>query len=154
MSPRTVTQTQEITGIGDQSPKKLIKTTTTVIPDPIDQPNPQKAYIAKKALFRTYKTLFYILGIIEVILGFRILLKLIGANPASGFTSLVYSISGPFVKPFFGVVSSTATGSSILEWSTIIAMAVYTVIVWLIVEFFQIVKPVKQEEIEQTVDNL
>ena len=40
-----------------------------------------------------------------------------------------------------------------LEWSTLIAMAVYTVIVWGVIEFFQLVKPVNPNEVEQTVDN-
>ncbi|MET1033608.1 MAG: hypothetical protein ABWX94_03850, partial [Candidatus Saccharimonadales bacterium] len=52
---------------------------------------------------------WYILGIIEILLGFRFVLKLFGANPESGFVDFVYTTSGILTAPFdniFGVTSA------------------------------------------------
>ena len=81
------------------------------------------------------------------------MLKLVGANAFSGFADFIYTISSPFARPFIGIVPPSVSGNSVLEWSTLIAMAVYTVIVWGVIEFFQLVKPVNPNEVEQTVDN-
>lgn len=121
--------------------------------DIIQEP-PQKAYKTKKAIFRTYQVLWYILAVIEILLGFRVFLKLIGANSFSGFTEFIYNLSGPFAVPFNGVISPSIGGTSVMEWSTLLAMAVYAVGIWLIIRFFEIIKPVKPEEIEQAVDKV
>ena len=155
MTDQIITETQEeVTKVEDHVPTKVVKTTRKVVPPQITAEPPHKVYQTKKAIFRTYQALWYILGIIETLLGFRLFLKLVGANPSSGFANFIYSLSGLFANPFIGVVNPSISGTSIMEWSTLIAMAVYAVVVWLIVEFFQLVKPVKPEEIEQTVDTV
>jgi hypothetical protein len=88
-----------------------------------------------------------------VLLAFRIILKLLGANTYSGFTSFIYAISSPFALPFAGILGITGVSGMILEWSTLIAMAVYAILAYGIVAFFQLVKPTNKEEVEQTVDN-
>ena len=115
--------------------------------------SPQKEYQTKKAIFRTYQVIWYILGIVEVVLAFRVLLKLLGASTQSGFTSFIYGISSPFALPFAGILGTTRSSGIVLEWSTLIAMAVYAVAAYGIVAFFQLVKPTNKEEVEQTVDN-
>lgn len=115
--------------------------------------SPQKEYQTKKAIFRTYQVVWYILGIIEVVLAFRVLLKLLGANPQSGFTGLIYGISNPFAMPFAGILGISGFSDMVFEWSTLIAMAVYAVIAYGIVALFQIVKPTSPEEVDQTIDN-
>lgn len=112
-----------------------------------------KAYQAKKVIFRTYQIIWYVLGIIEVVLGFRILLKLLGANPASGFTSFIYAISAPFALPFAGILRVSAGSGMVLEWSTFIAMAVYAIVAYGLVALFQLVKPTNPVEVEETVDS-
>ncbi|OGJ37722.1 MAG: hypothetical protein A2383_02340 [Candidatus Pacebacteria bacterium RIFOXYB1_FULL_39_46] len=104
-------------------------------------------------MFRTYQIIWYILGLIEVVLGFRVLFKLLGANASSGFTNFIYAISYPFAQPFAGILGTTKSSGIVLEWSTLIAMIVYVVVAYGIVAFFQLVKPTDQEEVEQTVDS-
>lgn len=115
--------------------------------------SPQKDYQTKKAIFRTYQVIWYILGVIEVLLAFRILLKLLGANPYSGFVNFIYAVSNPFALPFAGILGITATSDVVLEWSTLVAMAVYAVVAYGVVALFQLVKPTNPEEVDQTVDN-
>ncbi len=151
MTARVIKETQVVSEIGQEQPRRVVQTTTRVVPSLDD--HPAKTFETKKAIFRTYQVLYYLLGIIETLIGFRFLLKLIGASTTSTFTDFIYATSRPFASPFLGVVPTTVSGRSVIEWSTLIAMAVYAVLVWLIVHFFQIVKPVGPEEVGETVDN-
>jgi len=115
--------------------------------------SPQKTYQTKKAIFRSYQIIWYFLGVIEVLLAFRVILKFLGASTFSGFTNFIYAISSPFAVPFSGILRTTVSTNLVFEWSTLIAMAVYAIIAYGIVALFQLVKPTNPEEVEQTVDN-
>ncbi len=132
--------------------QEVIRQTRTVTSG-VSTDSPQKTYQTKKAIFRSYQVIWYILGVIEVILAFRVVLKFLGANAFSGFTNFIYAISGPFALPFSGILGTSASSNLIFEWSTLIAMAVYAVVAYGIVALFQLVKPTNQEEVEQSVDN-
>lgn len=66
-------------------------------------------------------------GAIEALLGLRVLLLLLGANPASPFAALIYNLSWPLAWPFRGLVPDAAQGASLLEVSTLIGMVVYLI---------------------------
>jgi hypothetical protein len=99
-----------------------------------------------KPLYRGTQVVWYIFSFIEVILVFRFLLKLIGANPDAIFTNLIYTISYPFAAPFLYVVRSTQISGSVFEWTTLLAMLVYWVLAWGIVRLFVMGKPVSHAE--------
>ncbi|MFA6532775.1 MAG: YggT family protein [Patescibacteria group bacterium] len=132
--------------------QEVIQQTRTVTSG-VSTDSPQKTYQTKKAIFRSYQVIWYILGVIEVILAFRVVLKFLGANAFSGFANFIYAISSPFALPFSGILGTSASSNLIFEWSTLIAMAVYAVVAYGIVALFQLVKPTNQEEVEQSVDN-
>ena len=115
--------------------------------------HPQRVFEKKKAIFRTYQVIWYILAVIEVLLAFRVALKVFGANPFSGFTSLVYTLSDPLAFPFSGILQTSISGNSIFEWSTIIAAIVYALVAYGLVYLLQIMKPVTPTEVTQNVDN-
>jgi YggT family protein len=69
-------------------------------------------------------------GIVEVLIGARVLLKLIAANPDNAFARFVYNTTAVFLAPFFGLTSNPAAGGSVLEVSSLIAMAVYAFLAW------------------------
>lgn len=83
---------------------------------------------------KTKHSIYYVLGVIEVLLAFRFLFRLLGANPKSGFVALIYSISGILTAPFKGIFNSYATeglySRSVFEPSTVIALIVYPIIAW------------------------
>jgi len=91
------------------------------------------------------KIVYYILGVLEVLFAFRLVFKLLGANPESPFVSFIYSVSQAFLSPFSGIFRSAVTKGietqSVLEPTTIIAMIVYAVIAWGIVKLIEISKP-------------
>lgn len=109
-------------------------------------------YQRKKTVFRAYQVVWYILGVIEVLLAFRVLLKLLAANPGSGFTQFIYGVSAPLAVPFLGVITSSTVGRSVLEWSTLLAMIVYLVVAYGIAKLIQFIKPATPEEVERTVE--
>ncbi len=96
------------------------------------------------------KIVYYILGVLEVLFTFRLVFKLLGANPESPFVSFIYSVSQAFLSPFSGIFRSAVTKGietqSILEPTTIIAMIVYAVIAWGIVKLIDISKPSQNNE--------
>ena len=79
-----------------------------------------------------------ILGLLEILLGLRFVLKLIAANPNSGFAVFVYGITQPFLAPFTALVGTPRSGGMILEVTTLIAIAVYALLSWIVVRAFRI----------------
>lgn len=99
-----------------------------------------------KPLFRITQVIWYLCDLIEVILLFRFFLRFAGANPEAGFTSFVYSLSWPLVAPFFAVFRTTVVAGSVVEWTTLLAMIVYSIIAWGIVRLFLMSKTVSTPE--------
>jgi len=147
-------EVEKTTEVVSTEPEHVVKTTRRVVKQPaIKTEHPQTVYAKKKTIFRYYQLIWYIIGVIEVLLIFRFLLKMVGANSTTGFTYFIYTVSQPFAGPFLGVVSPSVSGTSVMEWSTIIAMLVYVVIAYGVIYLFQLVKPVTPEEVEETVDS-
>lgn len=140
---RTQTQTQ-VVDTHTKSVKPVVGT----------EESPHVVYKKKKVIFRFYQIVWYILGIIEVLLAFRFVLKLLGASPFSTFTVFVNAASGPFAEPFRGVLPITQTNDNAVEWSTLIAMVVFLILTWGIVALAQFIKPTNPEEVTQTVDSV
>lgn len=144
----TVTQDPEMTAI----PTGSVRTTKVVRPV-IRTEHPQQVYETKKTIFRAYQVIWYIVGVIEVLLVFRMLFKAIGANPFSGFVTLIYALTNPFALPFQGIISNYVVGTSVFEWPTAIAAIVYFILAWGIVYLLQLIKPVTPDEVVESVDN-
>ena len=91
---------------------------------------------------------YFIFGVLEVLLSFRFILKVAGANPSSGFVDFIYGLSGFFVSPFNGIFQTRVTqGSetaSIFEPSTLVALIVYALVAWGIVKIIQIMSRKEQ----------
>jgi len=143
-----MTTQEEVTTIENSAPSQVVKTTTLQTEPQVKGEAPQKVYEKKKTILRFNQIIWYILGFIEVLLIFRVVLKMLGANQYVGFTSFIYSITAPLAIPFSGVVGISATGSSIVEWSTIIAGIVYLCVAWGLVYLLEIIYPITPRDIE------
>ena len=92
--------------------------------------------------------IYFLFGALEVLLAFRLVLKLMGASMASGFVDLIYGLSGIFILPFEGIFRRAVTQgletASVLEPSTLVAMIVYAVLAWGIVKLVRIFSGEKQ----------
>ncbi len=114
---------------------------------------PVEALQKKKTIFRTYQVVWYVLGVLEVLLAFRFVLKLFAANPNNAFATFIYTLTYIFVYTFMGLFPSPVFGPSIFEFFTIIAMIVYWIIAFGIVKIMQLAKPPSQEEVVRKVDS-
>lgn len=106
-----------------------------------------------KPLYRGTQIAWYILGLIEVLLAFRFVLKLLAANPDAGFTSFIYGITHIFAAPFLNVFRMSYVSGSIFEWTTLLAMFVYWVIAIAIIKLFLMSKTVSTPEAAVKLDN-
>jgi len=79
-------------------------------------------------LFQINRILWSLLVFLEILLALRFILRMIVANPNSGFAVLMYGITGVFVAPFNGLIATPISGGAPLEVTTLIAMAVYALI--------------------------
>lgn len=147
MTEPTTTQ-EEVTTINTQSPQQVVKRTTTQVEPQAKGETPQKVYDKKKTIFRFNQIIWYILGLVEVLLIFRVVLKMLGANSSIGFTSLIYSITTPLAASFSGILGESITGTSTLEWSTIIAGIVYLCIAWGLVYLLELIYPITPKDVE------
>lgn len=100
---------------------------------------------AERRLFlytRTKNIAYYILGIVESLLLFRLLLKLMAANPRNGFVNFIYSVTNVLAAPFYGVFRNVAFNTGgvgyLFEPGVIVAMLVYFLIALGIVKLLKI----------------
>lgn len=93
------------------------------------------------------KIVYYILGVLEVLFAFRLIFKLLGANPWSGFVAFIYSVSQVFLAPFINIFRPGVTRGNmtqaVLEPATVIGMIVYAILAWGIVKLIEIIRAPK-----------
>lgn len=108
---------------------------------------------SEKTLYKTTRVVWYFFSVIEALLLFRFLLKLLAANPGAGFTNLIYSLSSGFVAPFRFVFEANTLGGVVFEWSTLLAMAVYWFAAWGIVKLIVMGRDVSHVEAERGLES-
>lgn len=93
--------------------------------------------------------IYWIFGVLEVLLAFRLVLKLFGANPGSGFVSWIYNFSAGFVWPFWGIFPNPTTEgavtTAVFEPATLVAIIVYVLLAWGIAKLISIFAGERQE---------
>lgn len=94
--------------------------------------------------------IYFAFGILEILLSFRLFLKLAGASLSSDFVKAIYGLTGLFIAPFEGIfrrlVTSADQSTFVLEPSTIVALAVYAVLAWGIIKLVRISSGERQPE--------
>jgi len=102
------------------------------------------------------RVVYYLFGVVEVVIAARFVLMLFGANPDAGFVAFVYRISGIFMAPFIAVFKTQTAGGATFEWSALVALAVYALVGWGIVRLIETVTPRSSsqtvERVEQSED--
>lgn len=87
------------------------------------------SHVAVRPMSTAARLVWFITGILLILLAFRFVLILLGANPNNQFANFIYTISYPFAVPFFGLFGySIEYGIARVELSTLIAMAVYALV--------------------------
>ncbi len=92
--------------------------------------------------------IYFFFGLLEVLLTFRLVLKLMGARVASGFVGFVYGITSLFLYPFAGIFhrafAQGIDAVSVFEPETLIALIVYAAVAWGVVRLLQILSREQQ----------
>jgi uncharacterized protein with PQ loop repeat len=105
----------------------------------------------RRNLAYTASQLIWLLfGILIGMIALRILLMLIGANPANPFANFVYGFTDLFLWPFFGLTGTPGFNGMVLDIPAIIAIFVYALLAWIIVKIVRLIvyRPASSSSVE------
>jgi hypothetical protein len=110
----------------------------------------EDALTIKFAIGKLNDYLLWFLMVLEVTLLIEFFLKLIGAAQNNLFAGFMYALTVIPLYPFNGIVPSTKLGNSnaVIEWSTLIAMAVYFLVFYALRRFLSILISGPEEPVE------
>jgi hypothetical protein len=114
-------------------------------------PAQKKKQARKYGVAKAMDYLQWVLLALEMLFLLRFVLKLLGADPYNPFAQALYKFTGFFLYPFLGIVPTTKIGThgnSVIEWSTLVGMAVYALVFYLIKLLLRITISKPQETIE------
>ena len=79
-------------------------------------------------------------ALLVLLLIVRLVLALLGANPANAFANFIYTLSNPFVAPFRALlqVGTLKLGVARFDMETLVAIIVYTIVGWLVVRLINL----------------
>lgn len=111
------------------------------IPEKVIHPDGSVAYEGESVplwYIKSRRIIYYVLGVKVVLLALRFLFMLLGANPRSGFTVFLYSLTGILIAPFAGIFNPVSAAGlvsrSVFDPATLIAMSIYALLDWGIVK--------------------
>lgn len=85
------------------------------------------------------RIIYFVGGLLILLLALRFLFVLLGANPGNGIANFIYTVSHPFVTPFFGLFNyDQAFNGHRFEWATVVAIVIYAIIMELLVRLVSI----------------
>ena len=93
----------------------------------------------RETVYKVSQIIWLLFGGLEALIGIRVILMLIGANPANGFTAFVYQLTQLFLWPFQNLIANPTFQNMTLEVTSIIAMIVYALLGWIIVRMIWVV---------------
>jgi hypothetical protein len=125
--------------------------TTTTTPAPSDRVvshNVREAVVdpaAEKAAAVDWvsRLVWFIGGLMAILLAIRFVLLAAGANESAGFSQLMYGLTDWMVAPFTGLFGRSITypgaaGTGVIEWESLVAIVVYLLIAWMITKLAQL----------------
>jgi len=95
-----------------------------------------------------------VFGVIETLLGFRLVFKLMGANPGNDIVSGIYKVTQYIVSPFESIFSKVKTEgietTSVFEPATLIAILIVALIAWGVMKLIRPRSGYRSERTEYT----
>ena len=87
------------------------------------------------------RVVWFICGVILSLLAIRFLFALLGANASNGFADFIYTVTSPFVSPFFGLFGYDFTaGRASFELFTLVAMLIYALVTYAVAKLVTITR--------------
>ena len=101
-------------------------------------PTPAEQQLA--SLYRAKRVLWFIVTLIVALIALRFVLLALGANQDNAFANFIYGFSRIFVAPFLGLFGDEPTfGTSYFESASLIAIAVYLLLGWIISKVLELI---------------
>jgi hypothetical protein len=95
---------------------------------------------SRHAANKGIQIVYYLAGVLALLIGIRFILFLLGARNVGVF-NILYQVTQPFVAPFYGIFGNTVTyGSSRLEMESILAVIAIGVVTFIIAGFVRLLK--------------
>jgi hypothetical protein len=106
--------------------------------------------VQARPLSHAVRVIFYVLGVVEVLLGVRVAFSLLGASPSALCTDLVYVFTWPLVLPYMGVFPSPAENGHMLDAAAALAMIGYALIAWGASSYVHLRHTARQKAVQNT----
>jgi uncharacterized protein YggT (Ycf19 family) len=85
------------------------------------------------------RIIYFVFSVIIAFIVLRFVFMLLGANEGNAIVDFIYTVSGAFVAPFYGIFNYTPRfGVSAFDVSSIVAIIVYALIAWALVSLVTI----------------
>jgi hypothetical protein len=97
----------------------------------------RRSVVAGDPAFRVVQTVWFLLGLVEAIVGLRVVFRTAAAVD-TGFVSFIYGVSAPLVAPFRGITPDYVSKANVVEIGSLIAMLVYLIAAYLVVKLARI----------------
>ena len=98
----------------------------------------EMVHVNQEILQRVTGLIQWGIGVMNILICLRYLLKLIGANPSHPMAQFVYSSTQPLLTGFEDLIRTLEFGGTILEFHALIAIAIYGILGWTTVQLLRI----------------
>lgn len=99
------------------------------------------------------RVVWFVFGVIEVLIAIRFVFKLLGANSEAGFAKAIYGVSDVFMAPFSAIFGAEDVSGATFELSALVAIAIYALIAWGLVSLVSAVSPRRHSETVERVES-
>ena len=90
-------------------------------------------------IIRTIIKIFF--GVIEFLLALRFIFKFFVANTGTPFVAWIYGVTVTLVSPFVGIFPNFRFGGFTVDFATLAALVVYSLVGYLLLQAFSYVGP-------------
>lgn len=125
----------------DQEQTTEVRETNTRVGDTNVQKQTVRKSTPTSGVVVAQRIIWFFVGVITALLALRFVLLLLAANRDAGFVDFIYTVSGLFVAPFIGIFGEPTYGQSVLEVSSLLAIAVYALIGWGLAKLVTLTRP-------------
>jgi uncharacterized protein YggT (Ycf19 family) len=98
----------------------------------------EMVHVNQEILQRVTGLIQWGVGLLNLLICLRYLLKLMGANPSNPIAGFVYSSTQPLLSTFEDLIATLELGGTILEFHALIAIAIYGMLGWATVQLLRI----------------
>ena len=99
---------------------------------------PQRTYYREvNSGSRAILAVWWLVGLVDALIGIRFLLRLFGANPVP-FVRFIYDVTWPLVQPFHGIFNTNQVGQTVVEPESLVAIVIYTLLGWGVVSLIRV----------------